>query len=103
MRESDYGWPAILDAKREWFGFFPDWEDSARLYGEGCIFSRWQMEPWACSWSGNWQRYGRREAWEEARCFDGRPGHWDDEAHQHSRRSNGHLEDSGGPRPARPD
>src|SRR5207244_403648 len=33
------------------------------------------MEPWACSWSGNWQRYGRREAWEEARCFDGRPGH----------------------------
>src|SRR5712664_379159 len=37
--------PAILDAKNKWFEFFSDWKDSARLYGEGCIFSWWQTEP----------------------------------------------------------
>jgi hypothetical protein len=36
---------AIVDAKSDCFGFFSDWEDSARLYGEGRIFPRWQTEP----------------------------------------------------------
>src|SRR5713101_4851977 len=36
---------AMLDAKSDCFGFFSNWEDSARLYGEGSIFPRWQTEP----------------------------------------------------------